>query len=556
MSFRRITMLFFVFSIGAFAGCAAEDDVVIDGVVETDPYKPLPGHAPAVTATVTGDGSPLRGAVVTIEAQMADTVVDAVTLSEGEDGVYTTSELIMPDEGDWTLVLSVEASEGSDAFEHDVTVTCGAERTVGSECCESANCEAGLWCDSNACSDEPRPVGEACDTIDQCITGLWCQEGACSDQPRPNGTVCDDAAQCLSVYCLEALCQDPPWAILGKGDGTPGSVQWTDILSFGLDGATDLAFNPDGVNELWITSANSDSLHVVHNPGEATQTQKAYFDKSRHFLEEVITISFGPDGTFGTCGDTRNSYDDLAAPNNFMGPVLWPSIEQDFVTYGPESAHTVHLDMLHSSPECMGMAAAGGNTFFTFNGYDSVLGWYDFVSPHEDVAHGHGGEDHSDGKKWLFEDVPLTRVDGVPGHMIYDFDTSLLYVADTGTGRVLQVDTSTASWSGTQQSWGGDGKLETLTGTTVVELIKPILELGSLSHDGVQQPSGIALHDGVLYVADYGTGWVHAFTLDGVKRNSLDTGFGVQSLGGITVGPDGKLYIVDMANDRVLRVDG
>ena len=532
----------------AIAGCAAEEDVTILAEIATDPYKPLPGHAPELTATVTGDGSPLRGATVTAEAQMGDTIVEPVTLTEGDDGVYSTSDLVMPDEGDWTVVLSVDSSDGAASFEQDVTVTCGAERTVGSECCESANCAAGLWCDANLCSDQPRPVGEACETLDQCIAGLWCQDGACSDQPRPNGTVCDESAQCLSAYCVEGVCIDPPWSILGKGDGSPGSVGWTDVLSVGLDGVTDLAFNPDGDNELWITCANTDSLHVVHNPGEPNQTQEGYFDSSRHFLEEVIALSFGDNTTFATCGDTRNTYDDLYFEQmDFMGPVLWPSIEQDFKIYGP-SAHEAHLDMLHSSPECMGIAAAGGNTFFTFNGYDKVLGWYDFKEPHPDTPTGHGGEDHSDGKKWVFEDVPLTRVDGVPGHMVYDFDTGLLYVADSGASRVIEVDTSTASWSGALQSWWGDGTLEKLTGTTVVEIVQPM--------DGIVTPSGLALHDGVLYISDHATGWIHAYTLDGEHRNSLDTGFGPQAVGGITAGPDGKLYIVDMANDRVLRVDG
>lgn len=565
MCARPITVLFLVFCTGAFAGCDAENDGanaeaennttnditndrLIVSVVETNPVKPLPGHAPMVTATVTVDGAPLPGATVRVEAQMGDTTVEAVTLSEGEGGVYTTSELVMPDEGDWTLILSIPSEEDSDAFEHDVTVTCGAEGSVGLGCCESANCEAGLWCDSNACSDQAAPVGEACSTSDPCMTGLWCEEGVCSDQPKPNGIACDDALLCLSAYCDEGLCQDPPWAILGKGDGTPASVGWSNVLSVGLNRATDLAFNPDFTNELWITSAGSDSLHVIHNPGEPNQTQKGYYDKSKHFLEEVITISFGPNGTFGTCGDTRNTYDGLAFDQmDFMGPALWPSIEQDFVTYGPD-AQNMHLDMLHSSPECMGIAAAGGNTFFTFNGFHSVLGYYNFAGNHPDVPTGHGGEDHKDGKKRIFEDVHLTRVDGVPGHMIYDFDTDLLYVADTGAGRVLQVDTSTASWSGTLPSWEDDGTLMTLSGTTVVEVVK--------ASDGLQNPSGVALHDGVLYVADHATGWIHAFTLDGVKRNSLNTGFGVQSLGGITVGPDGKLYIVDMAKDRVLRIDG
>ena len=446
MKLRIFTALAVALAVGA---CGA-DDVTIGAEIETDPFKPLPGHAPVVTASVTADGSALRGATVMAEAQMGESVVDAVTLVEGEDGTYTTDELVMPDEGEWTIVLSVEASDGSDSFEHPVSVTCGAERTVGSECCESANCADGLWCEANLCSDAPRPAGEGCDTIDQCLVGLWCDSGACSDQPRPNGTVCEDAEQCLSLYCLEAVCQDPPWALLGKGDGSPGSVGWTDVLSVGLNGVTDLAFNPEEENELWITCAATDSLHVVQNPGEPNQSQKGYYDSSKHFLEEVITLSFGPDETFATCGDTRNTYDDLYFEQmDFMGPVLWPSFEQDFVTYGPD-AHKVHLDMLHSSPQCMGIAAAGGNTFFTFNGYDGNLGWYDFVEPHGDVRH--GGEDHSDGKKWVFEDVELTRVEGVPSHMIYDFDHNVLYIADTGTGRVLRVDTSTATWSGALQS--------------------------------------------------------------------------------------------------------
>ena len=72
---------------------------------------------------------------------------------------------------------------------------------------------------------------------------------------------------------------------------------------------------------------------------------------------------------------------------------------------------------------------------------------------------------------------------------------------------------------------------------------------------GLQQPSGIALDGTILYVTDHATSHIHAFALDGKALQKLDTGLPAGSLSGITVGPDGKIYIVDMAESRVLRID-
>ena len=69
-------------------------------------------------------------------------------------------------------------------------------------------------------------------------------------------------------------------------------------------------------------------------------------------------------------------------------------------------------------------------------------------------------------------------------------------------------------------------------------------------------PSGIELHDGILYVSDNATSQIHAFDLTGKLLNSLDTGFEPGSLAGMAFGPeDDKLYFVDMKTSRVHRIE-
>ena len=71
----------------------------------------------------------------------------------------------------------------------------------------------------------------------------------------------------------------------------------------------------------------------------------------------------------------------------------------------------------------------------------------------------------------------------------------------------------------------------------------------------LDSPSGIELHGDYLYVTDNRTAKITAFTREGVKVNQLDTGLGPGALGGITFGPDNKVYIVDMLNNHVYRID-
>jgi len=71
----------------------------------------------------------------------------------------------------------------------------------------------------------------------------------------------------------------------------------------------------------------------------------------------------------------------------------------------------------------------------------------------------------------------------------------------------------------------------------------------------LERPSGLALWNGHLYVADNANGRISAFTLDGERANYLDTGLDAGALSGLAFGPDGKLYFVDMQTNRVLRID-
>ena len=70
---------------------------------------------------------------------------------------------------------------------------------------------------------------------------------------------------------------------------------------------------------------------------------------------------------------------------------------------------------------------------------------------------------------------------------------------------------------------------------------------------GLKKPSGLTLHEGRVYVSDTATSTIHKFgaplgtaEIPGVKPGGL---------AGMSFGPDGKLYFVDMAEQRVFRLE-
>jgi hypothetical protein len=359
-----------------------------------------------------------------------------------------------------------------------------------------------------------------------------------------------------------------PGSELGTGD--PASVTLTEIAGFdaGLRRPRDLAFNPRRPDELWIVNngenptVGEDSVVIVFDassPARTTERRKDAF--AMHFMPFPSSLAFGADpttigkeGTFATCHESRNTYGGQAQPNDFMGPALWSSDLEVFARHDPKGLGS-HLDMLHGSPNCMGIAHERDNVYWVFGGKSHATGGtagqmpvpaivrYDFGEDH-----GIGEDDHADGLIHQYVTLQVSRVPGVPSHLVFEPQSKLLYIADTGNARVAALDTL----SGTQgRALQG---MEPLVGYYMME-DATLQDVVAAQSGQLELPSGIELHNGLLFVSDNKTGRITAFTLFGQKVNDLDTGLGEGALAGIAFGPDGKLYFVDMKGHRVLRID-
>jgi DNA-binding beta-propeller fold protein YncE len=127
--------------------------------------------------------------------------------------------------------------------------------------------------------------------------------------------------------------------------------------------------------------------------------------------------------------------------------------------------------------------------------------------------------------------------------MQLDADTRLLYVADTGNGRVLAVDTAS-----------GEAVAEL---PSVNEPLHEYSEMGGVDVqilvEGLGEPSGLVLYDGQLIVSDHETGEIIAFDLEGneLGRISVPDGPGIM---GLAVGPDGTLWYTDGEHELVVHI--
>lgn len=384
-----------------------------------------------------------------------------------------------------------------------------------------------------------------------------------------DGPECTQNSECFleeKPFCEPETqtCQAPPrGALIGFGDGSAESVEFELIYSSRVElFATDLEFNPLRPEELWIIQRLPDSnqpctglqptaagcgalegrVAIVFNPGAADSTVEAKRDLNAwHFMRRPPALAFGVNDTFATCGEARtgNFLDD---PADFIGPTLWSSDPDIFARDPGPGLNGSHLDMLHATPFCVGIAHERDNVYWLFNGQVGSIDRYDFKEDH-----GPGADDHSDGEIFRYVEGQLSRVADIPGHMVMDKDTGMLYVADTGNGRVVMLDTSTGSMGGplepVYEPLAASG---TMSDAMLMEVVSPgVLTL----------PSGLVLHDGILYVSDNATGKIHAFEKDGTELRSLQTNFTNGDLAGMTVGPDGHIYIASLTDSRVFRID-
>ena len=324
-----------------------------------------------------------------------------------------------------------------------------------------------------------------------------------------------------------------------------------------LDVPRDLEFHPNSSrqNELWVVNRATDSVTIIHNAGQSNQVTEYRKDSNgNHFMEEVSAIAFGEyheefDYQFATAQESRNTYNGQANPNDFMGPALWPSSLSHFAEENQEQGGLLgsHIDMLHESPQGMGIAHDSDNAYWYNDGYYGELVHYDFQQDHDT-----GEDDHSDGIVTRYIEISLTRTPGVPGHLDMNKGNGMLYVADTGGGRVLWVNTQDPNVT-ISDIRGAESQMEPLDGYNQATSV----DWGILA-SGLSSPSGIKLHQGVLFVSQNGNGKITGFNLNEDGKNITDSrtvNTNAGSIMGLEIGPEGKLWYVDSEKNRVIRLD-
>lgn len=320
----------------------------------------------------------------------------------------------------------------------------------------------------------------------------------------------------------------------------------------------DLAFNPLKPAQLWVVNRNGYVAIVDGATDPATAQLQSRRDRdANHFMALPTALAFGADftnpntpnpalrpGTFATCGESRNAGpNSTALGNDFMGPVLWSSDLAVFAVMNGMLGS--HLDMLHQSPLCMGIAWEGqGNVYWAFNGLARSIDRYDFK-----LDHGFGNDNHDDGLIFRFIPGQLGYVTEVPSHVFYEASEAAVYVADTGNRRILRLSYESARQAGRLERPLDEAGSFLMTGETLREVVPAAS--GQLT-----RPSGIELHKGALYVSDNATSEIVRFTPQGQLVARYRTSLAAGSLAGMAFGPDDKLYFVDMLGNRVLRFDG
>jgi hypothetical protein len=328
-------------------------------------------------------------------------------------------------------------------------------------------------------------------------------------------------------------------ALLGDGAHTLDSVDFSVAVeaSAGLTTPRDLAFNPEIPNELWIVNLDDNSTTVVEAIGTADQMAEKYagFGKD-HFMARPSAIAFGDNGAFATAQE-EDEITQPTTPFDFMGPTLWTSDRTIF-----DGGHAGHLDMLHNSPNGAGIAWERDNRYWVFDGYHRSITMYDFHSDH-----GPGGQTHADGEVARYVQGEVGYVDDVPSHL--EFHDGLLYIADTGNNRIATLD-PTVGEQGAPVEKNMDGGPQYIMDNTEIQTFVEGADVG------LELPSGLEIHDGLIFVSDNKLSQIVAIDFEGNQVDYLDLSSEVPEGGlmGMAFAEDGSLYAVDAVNSRIVRV--
>jgi len=430
----------------------------------------------------------------------------------------------------------------------------------------------------------------ACATEDW---SMWSQcTATCGDSGvryRTRSSTCADVATMETVACADqAACADQ----CAPAFGAAASLT---VVAEGFAGARDVAFTPTpgahlgtfaegrsfstAGEEAWVVNAHNHSVSIVSAVGTADATTFSRRDRGYfHYMANATALSFnavadsGRDAdkdtfaSFATCQNSLNTYLDTHVPNYFMGPTLYdtsPAYPNLVTREGAEcsdadACYFLHSDMLHEAPDCVGIvhdpetATAYGTVFWAVDAFLNDVVRFDFQQPH-----GPGNMDHSYAAVRRFVDVDVRPDPALHAGMVVDAATRSLFVSSAQTGEILRVDADSGAFS--RSARGGDG-------AGVPEYPAFSSRLPSFEYSvyecttqavfasGLDEPTGLALADGVLYVAEHATGAIVAFEVaSGARLGAFETGR-PGALQGMDVSAAGTLYAVDGAADELLEV--
>jgi len=296
--------------------------------------------------------------------------------------------------------------------------------------------------------------------------------------------------------------------------------------------------NVERQNELWVINENNldgrnhgGSTVTYYDAGQETQWAEYRKDSySGHFMHTASAIAMSENGTFANPLDCQDAND---TDGYFTGPVLWDS---DTSVYARANQNGPllgsHLDMIHQTPFGEGIASAGENVYWVFDGFHNAIVKYDFVQPH--IV---GGDDHSDGKVWRHSEVVVQRSPGLSSHMEFDPASGWLYIADTGNERIIKMDPNSGTVTGNLNPYG-----ETLAGYYNMSGT----DWDVVADTDLIKPTGLDIYDGRLLISDYSNGDIIVYDITQepvVELGRIETGISNQIMG-LKVGPEGEIWFV------------
>lgn len=310
---------------------------------------------------------------------------------------------------------------------------------------------------------------------------------------------------------------------------------------------TDLDFHPVLTNkELWVinrgTENSGGSTVTIYDAGEPTQTSVYKQDGNAwHFMSLPTGLAFSRNGNWASSPGVYDANHNGGAA--FTGPSLWSSNMGIYAQ--PSGGNGSHLDMLHLSPYSQGIATEDDNVFWVTDGYTNDIVRYDFAEDH-----GPGNSFHGDAIVHRFSDDVIAKDPNnvIVSHLVLDKNKQWLYVVDHGGQRVFRIDITTGSDIGGAPNYPMNEPIAEYTEYTgyTQELVV----------NGLDKPAGIDVIEDRMIVSEYQTGEIIIYdisTIPAVELERISTG--LNSVQGIKIGPDGRIWFVDGNSDGVYRIE-